>query len=139
MEVGTGRTMPSSCVSAALLWPGAICGSGALFTRGPKGVGGEQVPQLSCFSLCVAVRLPGAGAARQGQGRQGFSIQKARAQQPHFCLVSSWLRISHNLSRRFLEAQGIIWRGRKSRPAPWVVLGRGTHWDLCGDSLSCVV
>lgn len=129
--------MPSSCVSTALLWPSAICGSGALFTRGPKGVGGEQVPQLSCWSLCVAARLPGAGAACQAQGRQGFSIQKARAQQPCFCLVSSWLRISHNLSRCFLEVQGIIWRGRKSRPALWVVLERGTHWDLCWDSSSC--
>lgn len=62
-------------------------GSGALFVRGPKGVGGEQVPQLSCFSLFLAARLPGAGrsgagagAGCQGQLRSGagtaFSIQK---------------------------------------------------------------
>lgn len=49
----------------------AICGSGALFVRGPKGVGGEQVPQLSCFSLCLAARLPGASLSRAGACCQG--------------------------------------------------------------------
>lgn len=39
--------------------------------RGPKGVGGEQVPGLSCFSLCLAARLPGAGLRGAGASCQG--------------------------------------------------------------------
>lgn len=70
-----------SRIAAAVLF----VGSGALFVRGPKGVGGEQVPQLSCFSLFLAARLPGAGRSGAGAGCQGqlrsgagtaFSIQK---------------------------------------------------------------
>lgn len=38
---------------------------------GPKGVRGEQVPPLSCFGLCVAAGLPGAGPSGAGASCQG--------------------------------------------------------------------
>lgn len=60
----------------------AICGSGALFRKGPKGVGREQVPQLSCFRLCLAARLPGAARAEQGQAARA-SCSPGQAQLFH--------------------------------------------------------
>lgn len=93
--------------------------------RGPKGVGGEQVPRLSCFSLCLPARLPGAGPSGAGAGCQGqlqsragtaFPSKKDRAlaapllhhqqlaeDQPQLVSVL-FGSVGHNLERH--EAQG---------------------------------
>lgn len=98
--------MPSSCVSAALLWPSAIHGSGALFVRGPKGLGGEQVPQLSCLSLCVAVRLPGAGAGRAFPSKKPEHSGPASASSAQLVSVL-FGSAGHNLGRQEVQASSL--------------------------------
>lgn len=61
------------------------------------------MPLLSCFSLCLAAGLCGAG---QGQAARAAAaaLPSQAGSAALSCSVSSWLGVNHSLSRGFLEA-----------------------------------
>lgn len=117
--------MPSSCVAEELLLCWCCLWVGCIVHERSQGVGGEQVPQLSSFSLSLAAWLPGAGLSGAGAGCQGqlhsragvaFPSKKDRAlvvpllhpqqlaeDQPQLVSVL-FGNVGHNLERH--EAQG---------------------------------